>query len=152
MSRQKGEVNANRFRAWAGTATDEQLKAMVITYLGQGVLNKSEVSKASGVPVDALKKNPGVVKALKALESGLRARGVIPPLTEAGKAAERAPKAYNPNEAKSRADAQRLTELERDNQDLRAKVSKLESLLASNAETIDAMEELGIFKTLEKQA
>ena len=150
MSRQKGDVNANKFRAWVAATSDEQFKPMVIEW--RGVLSKAEISKACGVSVNALKTNKEIVTALKALESGLRARGVIPPLTEAGKAAERAPKAYNPNEAKIRADAQRLTELERDNQDLRAKVSKLESLLASNAETIDAIDELGIFKTLKKEA
>lgn len=143
MSQKRGEQNLQRFHEWTERMTDDDFKSIV--YGPTGKLNLVEVSKGCQVSKTALKTNQGLVSALRALESALRARNVLPPNTPLGQADENAPKAYDPKEKKNRQTSQRVKELEAQNRDLRAKVAEYEK----HAETIEAIQQLNIFKTLE---
>jgi len=69
-----------KFRAWAASMSDDDF--LNIVYAPTGGLNKQEIKKLLGLSYQAIKKNAGVVSALKELESELRESGVLPPLTE----------------------------------------------------------------------
>lgn len=133
-----------KFEEWAGSMTDQAFAQIV--YLPTGTLNKSEIAKGSGVSVNALKTNAQVRASLKGLESRLRERGVLPPLTSLGKAKEKEPKRFDAGASKRALSERRLSSLEAENHDLRVKVAALENKLASYAETVEAIDELGIFK------
>lgn len=144
MSKEKGREYLEKFRAWAASMSDDDF--LNIIYAPTGGLNKQEIKKLAGLSDQAIKKNAGVVSALKELESELRDRGVLPPLTEQGEKAQSGPKLFDKKAHSASMDAQRVAHLESDNHDLRVRIDKLEkenealrSKLCSSKETIEAI-------------
>ncbi|NRP10376.1 MULTISPECIES: VPA1267 family protein [unclassified Marinobacterium] len=149
MSQDKGDKYVSMFRAWMSSMDDDGYTK--IAYRGK--LNKAEINKLSGVSMNSLKKNPVIIQELAELEESLRVRGVLPPLTEEGKAAKDAPKQYDSTSIQKAFDRHRLGELEATNHDLRAqvavleeKVRALEAKLATSADLIEAIDELEVFR------
>ncbi len=73
-----GKENLRLFNQWAGRMTDADFRAIE----RGGKLNRTEIVKATGFGRSVLRQNPGVKKALAYLETKLRSRGVLPPLSE----------------------------------------------------------------------
>lgn len=88
---QKAQQNLEAFEVWKATQTDDDLKQIIF----QGKLNRIEVAKGVGCGKSALNQNPALRKALKALEDGLRDKGLLPPLTEFAKKDADSPKQYD---------------------------------------------------------
>ncbi|MCW8884776.1 MAG: VPA1267 family protein [Motiliproteus sp.] len=150
MSRQKGQLYYEKFMSWASTMSDEDFVRIIYPHTGK--LNKADIKKLSGVSAEALKNNKKVKDALKDLEGDLRERGVLPPLSESGKANQSKPKEYKPGADRERMNDTHKSHLERDNHDLRVQVEELEkqvetlkSQLAANGELVEAIGELEVF-------
>lgn len=146
MSKEQGQRYVDMFEAWAATMTDEDF--IQIIYSPMGILNRQEVKKLSGISDQAIKKNPRVKTALSKLEDELRGKGVLPPLSESAKAKQGKPKLYDKNSEQKSRDLMRVSDLEATNHDLRVKVQalegkikRLEAQLATNGETIEAVDE-----------
>jgi len=151
MSKEKGQQYLEMFTAWRDSMTDEAFATIV--YAPSGKLNKGQIKKLSGVSAEALKNNAQVKVALSQLEDDLRKRGVLPRLTQKGAESKSKAKLYDQSESKSREDRVRIGSLEASNHDLRvkvaeleAKVESLEKRLAANSETLEAIDELQVFR------
>ena len=135
----KALQNLNAFQAWAATQSYEDFKQ--ITFRGQ--LNRGEVAKAIGCGKSALTQNPALKDALKSLEDNLREKGVLPPETRTAKGQDDKPRHYD-NTANRRAmDSNRLSMLEAENIELKAKVKELEIRLERYGELSETLSEMG---------
>lgn len=151
MSKEKGKEYLEKFRSWSASMTDDDF--LNIVYAPKGNLNRQEIKKLAGLSDQAIKKNAGVVSALKELEGELRERGILPPLTEAGEKARSGPKLYDKNARSVSMDLLRVAHLESDNHDLRVQIEALEkenealrSKLSSSQETVEAIRDgLAVF-------
>ena len=136
---QKAQQNLAAFLAWQSTQTDDNFKQ--ITFKGQ--LNRMEIAKAVGCGKSALLQNPALRNALQSLEDSLREKGVLPPLTDAAPKAVAGPKHYD-NTAHNRAlESKRLSRLEAENIELKAKVKELENKLTRFGELSETLSEMG---------
>ena len=84
---EKARENLVAFQRWAATQTDNDFKQIVF----RGQLNRGEVASAIGIGKSALRQNPAIKSALDNLETVLRERGVLPPLTETAQQQRSAP-------------------------------------------------------------
>lgn len=134
-----GQLNLDKFTAWVATQSNDDFKQII--YRGQ--LNRGEVAKASGCGKSALKQNPALKDALEALESDLRTKGVLPPLTEKAKVEEGKPKLYNNSERKSALESRRLSALEAENIELKAEIKELKAKLERFGELNETLYEMG---------
>lgn len=75
-----------------------------------------------GCSKSALSQNPALRKALKALEDKLRDKGVLSPLTESAKKDADKPKQYDNTASRKLLDSKRVSALEAENIELKAKV------------------------------
>ncbi len=116
---QKAQQNLEAFEVWKATQMDDDFKQIVF----RGQLNRIEVAKAIGCGKSALNQNPALKKALRALEDELRGKGILPPLTNAAKKNEDNPKAYDNTANRKLLDSKRVSSLEAENIELKAKVS-----------------------------
>lgn len=137
--KQKAQQNLKAFEVWQATQTDEDFKQ--ITFRGQ--LNRIEVAKAVGCGKSALNQNPALRKALKALEDNLRDKGVLPPLSESAKKNADNPKQYDNTVNRKQLDSKRVSGLEAENIELKAKVKELESQLERFGELNETLSEMG---------
>jgi hypothetical protein len=119
-----------------------------IVYAPMGILNRQEVKKLAGLSDQAIKKNVRVRAELSQLEDQLRARGVLPPLTESGEKARDGAKLYDKTAKKSVMDSHRVAQLESSNHDLKVRILELErqveelrSKLTSSKETVEAVKD-----------
>ena len=76
---QAAEENVRRFTAWAASKTDDEFRNLV----SRGVLSRTDIAAECGFAKSALNQNPRIRDALRALESALRERGVLPSAAEA---------------------------------------------------------------------
>lgn len=142
MSQEKGERYFEMFKTWEATMSDDDF--VDIVYPATGKLNRGQIKKLSGVSDEAIKRNSKVKEALDDLESRLRKKGILPPLSEAGKKAQSGPKKYD-NTANRRAmDSKRVAVLEAENVELKAKVKALEGQLARFGELSEVLSEMGM--------
>ncbi len=137
---QKAQQNLEAFEVWKATQTDDEFKQIVF----RGQLNRIEVAKSIGCGKSALNQNPALKKALKALEDELRGKGVLPPLTDAAKKNEGKPQAYDNTANRKLLDSKRVSALEAENIELRAKVKELEKRLERFGELSETLSELGL--------
>ncbi len=137
--KQKAQQNLKAFEVWQATQTDEDFKQ--ITFRGQ--LNRIEVAKGVGCGKSALNQNPALRKALKALEDNLRDKGVLPPLSESAKKNADNPKQYDNTVNRKQLDSKRVSGLEAENIELKAKVKELESQLERFGELNETLSEMG---------
>ncbi|MCG9629968.1 MULTISPECIES: VPA1267 family protein [Vibrio] len=138
--RQKAQENLEAFEVWKATQTDDDFKQIVF----RGQLNRIEVAKGIGCGKSALNQNPALKKALKALEGELRDRGVLPPLTETAKKNEGKPKTYDNTANRKLLDSKRVSSLEAENIELKAKVNELEKRLERFGELSETLSEMGL--------
>ncbi|USE00419.1 hypothetical protein JKJ11_16145 [Vibrio sp. SCSIO 43133] len=137
---QKAQRNLEAFEVWKATQTDDEFKQIVF----RGQLNKIEVAKGIGCGKSALNQNPALKKALKALEDELRSKGVLPPLTDAAKKNEGKPQAYDNTANRKLLDTKRVSSLEAENIELKAKVRELEKRLERFGELSETLSEMGL--------
>lgn len=136
---QKAQKNLNAFEAWKATQTDDDFKQIIF----RGQLNRGEVAKAVGCGKSALNQNPALRKALKELEERLRNKGVLPPFTEPAKQSKDKPKQYDNTANRKALNANRLSAIEVENIELKAKVKELEGELERFGELSDILSEMG---------
>ncbi|TOI00520.1 VPA1267 family protein [Vibrio parahaemolyticus] len=137
---QKAQQNLESFEVWKATQTDDDFKQIV--YRGQ--LNRGEVAKAIGCGKSALNQNPALKKALRVLEDELRGKGILPPLTDAAKKNEGKPQAYDNTANRKLLDSKRVSSLEAENIELKAKVKELEKRLERFGELSETLSEIGL--------
>ena len=136
---QKGKQNVEAFEAWRATQTDDDFKQMLF----RGLLNRGDVAEAVGCGKSALTQNPDLKKALRALEDELREKGILPPLTETAKKDADKPKQYDNTANRKQLDAKRVSALEAENIELKAKVKELEGKLRRFGELNETLSEMG---------
>lgn len=137
---EKARQNLASFQNWAATQTDEDFEQIV----HRGQLNRGEVAKSIGIGKSALRQNPAIKKALETLEQELRDRGVLPPLTETAQAQRAAPKAYDSTVNRRTLESKRLSTLEQENIELKARVKTLEAKLKRYGELSEVLAEFGV--------
>ncbi|WP_026973564.1 VPA1267 family protein [Aliagarivorans marinus] len=137
---QKAQHNLEAFEVWRATQTDDDFKQIVF----RGQLNRIEVAKGVGCGKSALNQNPALRRALKELEDELRAKAVLPPLTDAARKNADKPKAYDNTANRKLLDSKRVSSLEAENIELKAKVKELESRLERFGELSETLSEMGL--------
>ncbi|WP_111809591.1 VPA1267 family protein [Aeromonas allosaccharophila] len=137
---QKAQQNAAAFQAWAATQSEDDFKQIIF----QGQLNRGEVAKAVGCGKSALSQNPELRKNLKSLEDNLRAKGVLPPLTDKAKTSDDKPKEYDVTAHRRQLDSRRISTLEQENIELKAKVNELQRRLERYCELSETLSEMGL--------
>lgn len=137
---QKAQQNLEAFEVWKATQTDDDFKQIVF----RGQLNRIEVAKGIGCGKSALNQNPALKKALKTLEDELRSKGVLPPLTDAAKNNADKPKVYDNTANRKLLDSKRVSSLEAENIELKAKVKELEKRLERFGELSETLSEMGL--------
>ncbi len=141
MSRKKGDHYFELFNVWESTMSDDDFADII--YHPTGKLNKGQIKKLSGLSDEALKNNSKVRKALKELEDRLRKKGILPSLSETGKKAQSSPKKYDNTANRKLLDSKRLSSLEAENIELKAKVKELEGRLERFGELSETLSEMG---------
>jgi len=137
---QKARQNLEAFKVWVATQTDDDFKQII--YRGQ--LNRIEVAKGVGCGKSALNQNPDLKGALKTLEDDLRDRSVLPPLTNSAKKNADQPKAYDNTVNRKLLDSKRVSSLETENIELKAKVKELKKRLERFGELSETLSEMGL--------
>ncbi|WP_278183217.1 VPA1267 family protein [Vibrio misgurnus] len=135
-----GEDNYQAFAVWRATQTDDDYRQIVF----RGKLNRNEVAKGVGCGKSALNQNPALKNALKELENELRERGVLPDLTNIAKEKADKPHAYDNTVNRKLLDSKRLSSLEVENIELKAKVKELEKRLERFGELSETLSEMGL--------
>lgn len=137
---QKAQQNLEAFEVWKATQNDDDFKQIVF----RGQLNRIEVAKGIGCGKSALNQNPALKEALKILEEELRDKGVLPPLTESAKKNADKPKTYDSTTNRKLLDSKRVSSLEVENIELKAKVNELEKRLERFGELSETLSEMGL--------
>ncbi len=137
---ERARQNLSAFQTWVATQTDDDFKQIVF----RGQLNRGEVAKAIGIGKSALRQNPAIKTALENLEQNLRDRGVLPELTETAQAQRSEPKRYDPSINQRAMEARRLSVLEQENIELKARVATLEAKLKRYGELSEVLTEFGV--------
>ncbi|MCU8068914.1 VPA1267 family protein [Shewanella baltica] len=136
---QKAQQNLEAFEVWRATQSDDNFKQIIF----RGQLNRGEIAKAIGCGNSALNQNPALKTALGNLEGELRKRGVLPQLTEKAKEEANKPKQYDQTTNRKQMDSKRVSSLEAENIELKAKVKELESKLERFGELSETLSEMG---------
>jgi DNA polymerase III gamma/tau subunit len=130
MARTK-QQNIDAFKVWMATQTDDDYKQ--IAFGGQ--LLRREIAKAVGCGKSALNQNKDIRTLLKTLEESLRDKGVLPQLTDTAKKDADKPKQYDNTASRKALDSRRLSSLEAENIELKAKLKRYGEL----SETLSEM-------------
>lgn len=136
---QKAQQNLEAFEVWKETLTDDEFKQIIF----RGQLNRNEVAKGIGCGKSALNQNPAIKNSLKALEDELRNRGVLPPLIDSSTRNTDKPKVYDNTVSRKLVDSKRVSLLEAENIELKAKVKELEKRLERFGELSETLSEMG---------
>lgn len=137
---ERARQNLSAFQSWVATQTDDDFKQIIF----RGQLNRGEVAKAIGIGKSALRQNPAIKTALENLERNLRDRGVLPELTETAQAQRSEPKRYDPSVNQRAMESRRLSVLEQENIELKARVATLEAKLKRYGELSEVLTEFGV--------
>ena len=138
--RQKALHNLKAFQVWQATQSDDDFKQIIF----EDKLNRGKVANAVGCGKSALTQNPALKKALALLEENLREKGVLPPLKQAVKDNIEKPKQYDNTVNLKQLNSKRLSTLESENIELKAKVNELENKLKRYGELSETLYEMGI--------
>tara|TARA_Y100000588_G_scaffold347259_1_gene395925 strand:+ start:4298 stop:4735 length:438 start_codon:yes stop_codon:yes gene_type:complete len=137
---QKAQQNLEAFDVWAATQTDDDFKQIAF----KGKLSRIEVAKGVGCGKSALNQNPSLKKKLKDLEEKLRVKGALPPLTDTATKNKDKPKAYDNTANRRMLDSKRVSLLEAENLELKAKIKELEKQLERFGELSETLSEMGL--------
>lgn len=121
---QVAEENYQCFLGWKREKTDADFKALE----RRGVISRTQIVKECGFARSALTQNPRIKAALKGLEDGLRARGILPPEVETEQSRELPTREVGTQERVF--DAERLRRLEQDNAALKQENAELKRQLS----------------------
>ena len=136
---EKAKEYVRAFELWMATQTDDDYQQII----HRGNLSRGEIAKAIGCGRSALAQNPELRRQLQQLEDGLRTQGVLPPLTAQAKASSDNPKTYDPTAHRRQLDAKRVSTLEQENIELKAKVNELQRRLERYGELSETLAEMG---------
>ncbi|NPT57392.1 VPA1267 family protein [Paraburkholderia elongata] len=123
--KQIAEQNFQIFQTWLASKTDMDFRQMV----SRGVLSRKEMAKECGFAKSALDQNPRIKAALKAVEDGLRQRGILPALEKKLPIDGAAPPMREAGPQRATRDGERLKRLEQENASLRAENDELKRQL-----------------------
>lgn len=137
--RQKAKENIDAFQSWVSTQTNDDFKQIV----HRGRLKRGEIAAACGFGKSALVQNPALREALESLENRLRDEGVLPPKDKASDASSDKPKEYDTQAVKQAHSSQRVSTLEVENIELKAKIKELESKLERFGELSETLSDMG---------
>lgn len=101
------------------------------------------MAKGIGCGKSALNQNPALRKALKTLEDNLRDKGVLPPRSESAKKDTNKPKQYDNTANRKLLDSKRVSALEAENIELKAKVKELKGKLERFGELSETLSQMG---------
>ncbi len=136
---QKAEENVAAFHAWVATQSDDDFKQII----HRGKLNRGEIAKGIGCGKSALRQNPVLKDALEELEIKLREKDVLPPLTAEAVSTKGKPQEYDAGMNRRVLESKRLSTLETENIELKAKVAELEGKLERYGELSETLSEMG---------
>ncbi len=141
MSQEKGERYFEMFKIWEATMSDEDFADII--YPSTGKLNRGKIKKLSGVSGEAIKRNSKVKEALEGLEDRLRKKGILPPFSDVAKNVQNDPKKYDNTANRKLLDSKRVSALEAENIELKAKLKELEGKLSRFGELSETLSEMG---------
>jgi len=136
---QKAQENLETFEVWKATQTDDDFTQIIF----RGSLSRVEIAKSIGCGKSALNQNPALKAALIQLEDDLRDRGVLPPLTEPAKSDPFKLKHYDNTSNQTKLNSIRVSKLEVENIELKAKVKELENKLERFGELNETLSDMG---------
>lgn len=136
---QIADENVLKFTTWTASKTDVDYRNMAV----RGVLSRTEIAAECGFAKSALAQNPRIRDSLKALESSLRQRGILPPSVSEGEPKANVAALHQGEHSRSARDAERLSRLERDNASLKAEIAELKRLLGRYTVLQEALAETG---------
>ena len=156
MSKEKGQIYFEMFLSWKDSMTDKAFSSIV--YPQTGRLNRGQIRKLSGISAESLKNNSQIKEALRSLEEDLQKKGILPSINNRNINAKNESKIYEKKVDSTDKDIRRIGLLESENYDLRLKLNELEKQvfllkerLRANNETLEAVDELQIFRLLTKR-
>jgi hypothetical protein len=120
---QKAEANLQAFEQWIALQTPESFTQ--ITHRRK--LKRGDIAKACDFAKSALTQNPRIRERLETLEADLRAKGILPPLSEKGEREKAEIPKYQSNSDQISSN-KRLQELEKENLELKSKLARYEEL------------------------
>ena len=136
---QKAKRNLELFITWAATQVSDDFKQII----HRGQLSRTEIAKAVGCGKSALLQNPELRKELDILENRLRNEGVLPVQAKRSIDSISSPKEYDNQASRRIMESKRLSALELENIELKAKVTALENKLKRFGELSEVMAETG---------
>lgn len=134
--REAAELNVNKFLVWLaskvpvvdGKKQYDKETWLPIVNSKTHKLDRTEMASQIGFCVSVLRQNPKINAELEELENELRKEGILPELTESGKAKANTTQKYDQGTSQRHVDAKRLRDLEEENQRLTAKLRRFEEL------------------------
>jgi hypothetical protein len=133
MSSAGKEASINKWDAWVVQMNDQKLVEMV--YRGQ--LNRKLVAEGCGFDTSILRSNPTIKDSLKDLEIDLRARNVLPQLTNKGKKESEGPIDVKVESAKAAREQSRVPGLEQKIVELKAEIAAMKSSSERHSELVE---------------
>lgn len=129
----------SKWNSWRNSMNDQAY--IDIVYAGQ--LNRTKVAEGCGFTKKSLTKNPNIRDELKKLEDELRARNVLPRLTEEGEKDLKKPKSLQKESMKTARQESRVPGLEQQIVELKAEISALTGKFGRFSELHDTFTDLG---------
>ena len=136
---EKAKEIVRAFKLWMATQTEDDYQQII----HRGNLSRVEIAKAIGCGRSALVQNPELRRQLQQLEDNLRSQRVLPPLTDKAKVSDDKPKEYDTTAHRRQLDSRRVSTLEQENIELKAKVNELQKRLERYGELSDTLAEMG---------
>ena len=130
----------DKFMSWSATQDDACFSQIVF----RGKLNRKEIALGAGIGKSALTQNELIVTELETLEDDLRKRGVLPKKTVDRIEKEKQLKEFDQSATENARNKRRLSNLEQENTELKAKLRELELKLEKYSELGDVISELGM--------
>lgn len=136
---EKAKEIVRAFELWMATQTEDDYQQII----HRGNLSRGEIAKAIGCGRSALVQNPELRRQLQQLEDSLRSQRVLPPLSDKAKVSDDKPKEYDTTAHRRQLDSRRVSTLEQENIELKAKVNELQRRLERYGELSETLAEMG---------
>jgi hypothetical protein len=147
-SQQKAKEIVQTFDRWVELQTEDDFRQIVF----RDKLNRNEIAKAIGCNKSALRQNLKLKDRLMKLEMRLRPplSSVLPALADDDDNDPNTPQKYDTSKSKSMRESKRLSELEIENNKLKARVKVLEKTLRKHELMAEVAETLVEFRLVKK--
>jgi hypothetical protein len=133
MSSAGKEGSIKKWNAWVGQMTDQKFVEMV----HRGQLNRKLIAEGCGFDSSILRSNPTVKNNLEGLEIDLRARNILPQLTEKGEKESKGPTDVQVESAKAAREQSRVPGLEQKIVELKAEIASMKSNSERHSELVE---------------